>query len=159
MEEQLVVFELAGEAYGVNVAQVQSIIPMQEIVTVPGAPPFIEGVVNLRGTVVPVIDLRHRFNLALPENGQIDDGDSKRKKKPVIVIAELDDLLAGLVVDKVTEVTKIPEAAIEPPSPLLTSVDTTYLRGIGKFNERPVILLDLARVFSLNEQQVLAQTT
>ena len=157
MKEQLVVFELAGEAYAVNVVQVQSIIPMQEIVTVPGAPSFIEGVVNLRGAVVPVIDLRHRFNLSVPENAHDEDGPSKHKKKPVIVIAELEELQVGLIVDKVTEVTKIPEAAIEPPSPLLTSVDTAYLRGIGKFNEKPVILLDLARVFSFDEQQVLVQ--
>lgn len=147
MEEQLVIFELSGEAYGVNVAHVQSIMPMQEIITVPGAPPFVEGVVNLRGTVVPVVDLRSRFELSLPTNGQ----------KSVIVIAELDALKVGLIVDKVTEVTKIAEAVIEPPSPLLTSVDTAYLRGIGKIKDSIVILLDLVRVFPLDEQQMLAQ--
>lgn len=152
MEEQLVVFELASEAYGVNVAQVQSIIPMQQIVTVPGAPSFVEGVVNLRGAVVPVIDLCHRFELSLPTNGE--DGN---KRKPVIVIAELDELQVGLIVDKVIEVTKIPKETIEPPSPLLANVNTAYLRGIGKFKERPVILLDLARVFSIDEQQLLVQ--
>jgi purine-binding chemotaxis protein CheW len=150
MEEQLVVFELNNESYGVDVKQVQSIIPMQEIVTVPGAPTFIEGVVNLRGAVIPVVDLRNRFNLSLPPNG----------RKAVIVIAELDALQVGLIVDKVTEVTKIAEAAIEPPSPLLTSVDTAYLRGIGKFDEeRLVILLDLSKVFSLEEQQTLTEAT
>jgi purine-binding chemotaxis protein CheW len=152
MEEQLVVFELAGEAYGVDVTQVKSIIPMQQIVTVPGAPSFVEGVVNLRGAVVPVVDLCRRFELSL-----LTDGENGSKRKPVIVIAELDELQVGLIVDKVTEVTKIPEETIEPPSPLLASVDTGYLRGIGKFKERPVILLDLARVFSIDEQQLLAQ--
>jgi purine-binding chemotaxis protein CheW len=149
MEEQLVVFQLSGEAYGVNVAQVQSIIPMQEIVYVPGAPAFVEGVINLRGAVIPVVDLRNRFQIPHPDNDQ--------DKKAVIVITELNELQVGLIVDRVTEVTKIPEAAIEPPSPLLTSVDTAYLRGIGKFKERPVILLDLGRVFSLDEQKVLLQ--
>lgn len=158
MEEKLVVFELGGEAYGVDVTQVQSIIPMQEIVAVPGAPSFVEGVVNLRGAVVPMVDLRRRFDLFLPENGQSENGSEQRKKKPVIVIVELDDLQVGLVVDKVTEVTTIPEAAIEPPSPLLASVDTAYLRGIGKLaEEKVIILLDLARVFSMDEQQVLVQ--
>ncbi len=147
MEEQLVVFELSGEAYGVNVTQVQSIIPMPEIITVPGAPSFVEGVVNLRGMVVPVVDLRNRFDLSQPTNG----------RKSVIVIAELNDLRIGLVVDKVTEVAKIPETDIEPPSPLLASVDTAYLRGIGKIaEEQLVILLDLGRVFSTDEQQSLA---
>jgi purine-binding chemotaxis protein CheW len=150
MEEQLVVFELNNESYGVDVKQVQSIIPMPEIVAVPGAPTFIEGVVNLRGAVIPVVDLRNRFNLSPPPNG----------RKAVIVIAELDALQVGLIVDKVTEVTKIAETAIEPPSPLLTSVDTAYLRGIGKFDEeRLVILLDLSKVFSLEEQQTLTEAT
>ncbi len=148
MEEKLVLFELGGEVYGVDVTQVQSIIPMQPIITVPGAPSFVEGVVNLRGAVVPVVDLRHRFDLSLPSNG----------RKSVIVIAELNELQIGLVVDKVTEVTQIPESAIEPPSALLTSVDTAYLRGIGKVkDEKLVILLDLVRVFSMDEQQVLPQ--
>jgi purine-binding chemotaxis protein CheW len=154
MEEQLVVLELGGEAYGVNVAYVQSIIPAQEIVTVPGAPVFIEGVINLRGAVVPVIDLRARFGLAQPA---ADTPDSKRKS--VIVIVEFNKLQVGLIVDKVTEVTKIADTAIEPPSPLLASVDTAYLRGIGKLaDERVIILLDLARVFSMDEQQALVQT-
>ena len=160
MEEQLVVFELAGEAYGVNVSQIQSIMPMQEIITVPGALTFVEGVVNLRGTVVPVVDLRRRLGLALPLNNNDENGKNKGKRKAVIVIAELNELQIGLIVDKVTAVIRIPEAAIEPPSPLLTGVDTTYLRGIGKINdEELVILLDLNRVFSLDEKGLLAQTT
>jgi len=148
MEEQLVVFELGDESYGVNVTQVQSIIPIQDIVTVPGAPSFVEGVINLRGAVVPVVDLQTRFELSLPPNG----------RRAVIVIVELDDLQVGLIVDKVTEVIKIPETDIEPPSPLLASVDTAYLRGIGKFKEEQlVILLDLVRIFSSEEQRALAQ--
>jgi purine-binding chemotaxis protein CheW len=147
-EKQLVVFELAGEAYGVNVAQVQSIIPMQNVVVVPGVPPFVEGVVNLRGAVVPVVDLCTRFGLTHPT----------KAGKRVIVIVELKDLQVGLIVDKVREVTKIPETEIEPPSPLLTSIDNAYLIGIGKIGERPVILLDLGRIFSLDEQSALLET-
>ena len=147
MEEQLVIFEISGEAYGINVTRVQSIIPMHPITVVPGAPAFIEGVINLRGAVTPIVDLRTRFNLSRPA----DD------RKRVIVIVELANLQLGLIVDRVTDVTKIAEAAIEPPSPLLTSIDTAYLRGIGKFQERLVILLDLDRVFSLEEQLVLNQ--
>jgi purine-binding chemotaxis protein CheW len=168
MKEQLVVFELNEESYGVNVNQVQSIIPMQEIVTVPNAPTFIEGVVNLRGAVIPVIDLRTRFNLSLPAAVDAENNGKQGKRKQVIVIIELDDLLVGLIVDKVTEVTRVDEENIEPPSPLLAGVDTAYLRGIGKFEQeveegeeakegKLIILLDLNRVFSLDEQQALAQ--
>ncbi|MCP4544160.1 MAG: chemotaxis protein CheW, partial [Chloroflexi bacterium] len=86
-----------------------------------------------------------------------ENGGNGRERKAVIVITELDELQIGLIVDKVTEVIKIPETAIEPPSPLLASVDTAYLRGIGKLKERLVILLDLGRVFSMDEQQALVQ--
>ncbi len=140
MEEQLVIFRLNNEAYGINVAQVQSIIPLPDIVTIPGAPSFIEGVINLRGAVVPVVDLRARFGLPV--------ADSTNGRKAVIIIIELHKLQVGLIVDKVTEVTKMPASAIEPPSALLTTVDTAYLRGIGKFKNNLVILLDLERIFS-----------
>lgn len=148
MEEQLVLFELSGETYGVNVAQVQSIIPKQGAIPVPGAPAFIEGVINLRGTVVPVVDLRSRFDLAPPENVH----------KPAIIITEVDGLQLGLVVDRVTDVAKISEETIEPPSPLLVNIDAAFLRGIGRFKDELVILLDLSRVFSADEQQALLQT-
>ena len=149
MEEQLVIFELNGEAYGVDVARVQSIIPVQPISVVPGAPAFIEGVINLRGAVVPIVDLRTRFNLALPDG----------KHKSVIVVMEWAGLQLGLIVDKVTDVTKIAQADIKLPSPLLTTVDNSYLRGIGRFKEQLLILLDLGRVFSLEEQIALNQAT
>lgn len=147
MEEQLVIFELNGEAYGVDVARVQSIIPVQPISVVPGAPAFIEGVINLRGTVVPVVDLRTRFSLSLSPGNQ----------KSVIVIMEWAGLHVGLIVDRVTDVTRIAQADINPPSPLLSTVDNAYLRGIGRFKERLLILLDLSRVFSLEEQATLNQ--
>ncbi len=158
MEEQLVIFQLNEEAYGISVAQVQSIIPMQHIITVPGAPSFIEGVINLRGAVVPVVDLRTRFELIsahemapIPQN----QGEKKGKGKSVIIITELNKLQVGLIVDKVTEVTKIAAASIEPPSALLTSIDTAYLRGIGKFKDTLVILLDLERIFMVDELKCL----
>jgi purine-binding chemotaxis protein CheW len=168
MKEQLVVFELNRESYGVSVAQVQSIIPMPEIVTIPNAPAFIEGVVNLRGSIVPVIDLRTRFGLSQPVTNDAENSGKKSKHKQVIVVIELNELLVGLIVDKVTEVIKLAEEDIEPPSPLLAGVDTAYLRGIGKFKKEKekgtaddegqlVILLDLNRVFSLEEQQSLVQ--
>lgn len=168
MKEQLVVFELNQESYGVNVTQVQSIIPMQEVVTVPNAPAFIEGVVNLRGAIIPVIDLRSRFNLPQPAPAEAESNGRKGRQKQVIVTIELNNLMVGLIVDKVTEVIKIAEEDIEPPSPLLAGIDTAYLRGIGKFKKEKeegeqedegqlVILLDLNRVFSLDEQQALVE--
>jgi purine-binding chemotaxis protein CheW len=148
MEEQVVTFQLAGELYGVEVGRVQSIIPMQPITVVPGAPRFIEGVINLRGSVVPVIDLGARFALPMPE----------ARQKRVIVIMELDQQQVGLIVDRVTSVMRLDASTVEPPSPLLTSVETAYLRGIARLGQQQVmILLDVDRVFSMEEQQALQQ--
>jgi purine-binding chemotaxis protein CheW len=146
MDEQLVVFRLAAETYGVDVNQVQSIIEMQPMTRIPGAPGFIEGVINLRGSIVPVIDLRARFGLP-----------ASSESKGVIVIVELDGQQIGMMVDRVTDVTKVSSATIVLPSPLLTSVDTAYLRGIVRLTERLIILLDLNRVFSPDEQRALKE--
>jgi purine-binding chemotaxis protein CheW len=142
MEQQLVVFELSNEHYGVNIASVESIIKMQPITVVPHAPSFVEGVTNLRGSVLPVIDLRKRFGL---EN----EGTTKNSR---IVVVAIDGVEVGMIVDAVSEVLRIPEDAIEPPPPMVTTVDSTFITGIAKVGDRLVILLDLGRVLSLQEK-------
>ena len=143
MEFQLVIFDLASEHYGVDIATVDGIIKMQAITAVPRAPNFVEGVTNLRGEVLPVIDLRRRFGIA---------ADEKRGKDTRIVVVVIDGKKVGMVVDAVTEVLRVSEAAIEPPSPIVTTVDSVFIRGIAKIDERLVILLDLSRVLSTEEK-------
>jgi purine-binding chemotaxis protein CheW len=145
MEHQLVVFELANEQYGVDIAAVESIIKIQPITVVPHAPAFVEGVTNLRGSVLPVIDLRKRFGL--PQE------DSTKNSR--IVVVAIQSTKVGMIVDAVSEVLRVPEGAIEPPPPMVTSVDTAFITGIAKINDRLVILLDLGKVLSLQEQAVL----
>ena len=142
MEQQLVIFELANEFYGVDISTVEGIIKMQAITAVPHAPPFVEGVTNLRGAVLPVMDLRKRFGLA----AQAQTKDSR------IVIVVMGALKVGIVVDGVSEVLRVAEEAIEPPSPLVTTVETTFLKGIAKVAQRLIILLDLSKVLSVQEQ-------
>lgn len=142
MESQLVVFNLANECYGVAIASVESIVKMQPITAVPRAPEFVEGVTNLRGNVLPVIDLRKRLGLAT-------QGETKDTR---IVVVEMNGLKIGMVVDAVTEVLRVDESAIEPPSPIVTTVNSVFITGIAKVDERLVILLDLARVLSTDEQ-------
>lgn len=147
MDAHLVVFRLNSELYGVDITRVQSILPMPQVTVVPGAPHFVQGIINMRGTLVPVVDARGRFDFPPLPEGQ----------KQVVVIVEVAGMQVGLIVDKVTEVRKVPGAAIEPPSPFLTSVDTAYLQGIAKLDAQVIILLDLDRVFALQEQQALRQ--
>lgn len=144
-EAHLVVFGLAGEHYGVDIGIVSSIIKKQDITVVPRAAEFIEGVTNLRGTVLPVIDLRARFGLP--------GGDETKDTR--IVVVELDGVQVGMVVDSVSQVMRIPAAAIEPPSPIVTTVDSAFITGIAKTEGRLVILLDMGRVLSEMERSEL----
>ncbi len=142
MEHQLVVFELANEHYGVDIAAVEGIIKMQLITVVPHAPSFVEGVTNLRGSVLPVIDLRKRFNLPPEET----------TKNSRIVVITIDTVKVGMIVDAVSEVLRVSEDAIEPTPPIITTVDSAFITGIAKLEGRLIILLDLAKVLSINEQ-------
>jgi purine-binding chemotaxis protein CheW len=145
MDRQLVVFELAGEYYGVDIHRVESIIKMQDITTVPHAPEFVDGVINLRGEVLPVVDLRCRFGLE-----SIEDTKDTR-----IVVVAIDRMKVGMVVDGVSEVLNVNTDEIEPPSPMVTTVDSGFIEGIAKQEKRLVILVDLAKVLSVQETREL----
>jgi purine-binding chemotaxis protein CheW len=134
-EEQVVVFELAGESYGVDIGRVQEIIRLPAITVVPRASAYVEGVVNLRGRVIPVINLRTRFGLPAAERGR-----SAR-----IVVLEVGGQTVGAAVDAVSEVLRVPRAAVEQPEVTLTGGEAGHLRGIAKLDDRLVILLDLDR--------------
>lgn len=118
---------------------------MQLITAVPHAPSFVEGVTNLRGAVLPVIDLRKRFNLPPEET----------TKNSRIIHIVIDNVRVGMIVDAVSEVLRVPEEAIEPTPPIVTTVDSAFITGIAKLEGRLVILLDLGKVLSLNEQEKL----
>ena len=145
MEDQLVVFMLAKEHYGMRIAVVESIIKMQPITAVPRAPVFVDGVTNLRGRVLPVIDLRKRFGLPAEES----------TKDTRIVVVEMNGTLVGMIVDAVSEVLRVPVESVEPPSPIVTTVDSAFITGIAKVGERLIILLDLEKVLSPEEKAAL----
>jgi purine-binding chemotaxis protein CheW len=147
-EQQLVIFSLAGEDFGVEIGIVESIIKMQPVTLVPHAPEFVEGITNLRGVVLPVVDLRKRFSLPAVAVTK----DSR------IVVVVINDLKVGMIVDGVSEVLRIHADMIDPPSPLVTSVDTDFLKGIAKLEERLIILLDLRRVLTPSEKTALAKS-
>jgi purine-binding chemotaxis protein CheW len=142
MEQQMVVFELADEFYGVDISGVESIIRLQGITAVPQAPDFVEGVTNLRGTVLPVIDLRRRFSLPPSDPS----GDTR------IVVVDVEGSKVGMIVDAVSEVLRLPAESIEPPSPLVVTINSAFITGIAKLENRLVILIDLSRVLSVDEK-------
>jgi purine-binding chemotaxis protein CheW len=138
---QVVSFALGSEEYGVDIAQVQEINRMVTITRVPRAPQFMEGVINLRGQLIPIIDLRTRFGMERAE----------RTKNTRIVVTEVGSKRLGMVVDSVSEVLRIPVEQIEDAPELVAGVDTEYIRGVGKLDDRLIIMLDLARVISASE--------
>ena len=144
-EEQLVAFELADEVYGVEIARVQEIIRMTEITKLPRAPHFVEGVINLRGRVIPVVDMKKRFDLKQTE----------RTESGRIVVVDMGDHTIGMVVDGVSEVLRVPASAIEPPSPVVMTAQSDYIRGIAKQDGRLIILLSLDKILAKDEQQQL----
>lgn len=142
---QLVSFKLREEEFGVNILQVQEIIRMQEITNVPNAPNFVEGVINLRGRVIPIVDLRKRFGLEAKEHS----------KATRIIVVMIDQVTVGLIVDEVSEVLRIPEDTVEPPPPIVAGIEADYIKGVGKLEDRLLILLDLNKILSQEERSSL----
>lgn len=145
-ELQLVSFEVGGEEFGLDIVRVQEIIRMQPITRVPNSPSFVEGVINLRGKVIPILSLRKRFGL----EERAADRDTR------IVIAEVAGAVLGFVVDRVCEVLRITTGAIEP-TPRLTKQGRAYVAGVGRAGERLVILLDIERLISGPESSAAAE--
>ena len=143
-EEQLVVFKLAREEYGVSILNVQEIKRITEITRVPYTPEFIKGVMNLRGSVLPVFDLKKRLDL--PDNEYSDDAR--------IVIVKVDEVTLGVIVDAVSEVLTIGQENIEPPQVVAGGVIANYLSGIGKINDRLLILLDINSIIGTGQDTV-----
>lgn len=138
---KVIVFQLEEEDYAVSVSQVGSIERIQPITRVPQTEAFVKGVINLRGVITPVIDIRVRFGLEEKEYTE-----SSR-----IIIVYLDEMEVGLIVDSANDVTDIPKAAIEPAPEVIGAVDTDYIEGVAKVDDRLLILLDLQRVLTPKE--------
>jgi len=143
---QLVTFSIADEEFGVDILKVQEIIRTMEISKVPRAPDFVEGVINLRGKVIPIIDLRRRFGLA----------HKKHDKNTRIIVIEMTDVIVGFVVDAVSEVLRIPASTVEPPPPVVAGMDSEYISGVGKLEGSLLILLDLDKLLSSDDMAMLS---
>ncbi len=144
---QLVGFMIGKEYFGVDILMVQEIIRSTPITAVPNSPDFIEGVINLRGSIIPVIDLRKRLNLL-----KIKDKENKEKEDIWIIILDVEGRTTGFIVDMVTEVLKIQEDSIEsPPEIVSAGLKSQYIRGVCKIDKRLLILLDFNRILLLDE--------
>jgi purine-binding chemotaxis protein CheW len=139
---QVVGFRIGNETFGVRIGSVREIVRVPEITSVPSAPDTVEGVINLRGKIIPVMDLRKRFgHLAIQPD-----------KKNRILVVELENKLIGLIVNAASEVLKIPPTEIEPPGSVFAEGESSYVTGVGKLPGRLIILLDISKM--LHQQEV-----
>ena len=140
---QLVSFVLEDVEYGVDILAVHEILRFPEITRLPNAPDFIKGVINLRGNVIPVVDVRKRF------------GFSKAKVTDLtrIIVIETNDKLTGLMVDNVHQVVRITQNNVDPPSELIEGVSEEYIWGIGRLKDRLIVILNLANILFLEEDR------
>lgn len=144
----LVAFRLNNEEFAVPILDVREIIRTEQVTPVPHAPSFVEGVINLRGQIIPVIDLRKRFNLA----AKTADEDTR------VMVIELGTQVVGLIVDSVSEVTRIPSDTVAPPPPLVAGgIGAEYIKGISHHDKRMTILVDMHKVFKNGEVDSLAR--
>jgi len=143
----IVGFRIGKETFGVPIALVHEIVRVPEITAVPDAPACVEGVINLRGRIISVVDLRKRFG----------EKETSRNKKNRILVAEVDGKLVGLVVDSASEVLKIPHSDIDKPPQVYEEHELNYVTGVGKLNGRLVILVDMSKILRPGELRKLDQ--
>lgn len=139
---QIVSFRLANEEYGVDIMRAQEIIMMGQITRMPEVPDFICGLINLRGHVIPIVDLRKRFSLPTKDNDE----------HTRIIVVNVRSKTIGIVVDAVTEVLRINSDQIEPPPTSVTGIDHDYIRGLVKLENKLLILLNIERILSSAEE-------
>lgn len=143
---QLVSFTIGNEEFGVNILKVQEIIRMIEITQMPNAPEFIEGIINLRGRVIPVISLRNKLGKERIEHD----------RNTRIIVVELDGRTIGFIVDGVSEVLRIPASITEAPPAITSGMNSEYITSIARLEDRLLILLDLEKTL-LNEEKAILQ--
>ncbi len=142
-EIQLVVFNLHGEEFGIDIGQVKEVLKYTQVTHIPHTAEYVEGVINLRGEVVPVVNLRNRFGI--PDQ----EGEDLNQR---IIIIEVEGDLVGLIVDSVTEVIRMPVRSVESPSDTVAGSKSEFVEGVGKYDDRLLIILKLEKIITTEER-------
>jgi len=144
---QLISFIVGEEEYGLDILRVKEVIRLREITRLPRAPSFVKGIINLRGDVIPIIDLRDKFGL------ERQDFTAMTR----VIVVDVDGRLIGMVVDAASQVVRVPADQIEPPPPIVGGLSVEFIKGVGKLDERLIILLNIDRILSTQEKVELAR--
>ncbi|MEN8169101.1 MAG: chemotaxis protein CheW [Pseudomonadota bacterium] len=144
---QLVGFNIATEQFGVDILMVQEIIRSAKVTAVPNSPEFVEGVINLRGNIIPVVDLRKRLYLY---------NDASETKRSWVLILNISDRVVGFIVDEVTHVIKVPEDSVQPPPDIVISgLESQYIQGVCEMDNALLVILNFSRVLFSDEYNML----
>jgi purine-binding chemotaxis protein CheW len=144
---QLVTFHIGDEEFGVDILNIQGINRMVEVTKVPNAPDYVEGIINLRGKVIPIIDLRKRLGMV----------EKEYDKNTRFIVVEMKDKVIGFIVDSVNEVLRINKGITEAPPPMVSGIDSDFITAVGKLEDRLLILLDIEKILSSEEKKELEQ--
>jgi len=148
---QLVTFELGGETYGVDIMQVEGIVQVQQVRPIPYAPDYVEGIFNLRGEIIPVINLHRRFRLRQVELSEED------KLLSGMVIMSIDQMHLAVMIDKVSRVVRVNEDDVQPPPQMISGIGAEYIQGVVNNDDGYLIILDARRLFNVRELEQLGQ--
>ncbi len=159
-ERQFVIFELEGDYYGIDIMQTKEIVRIDNITPIPNAPAFVEGVVDLRGKVIPIIDIKKRLGVKPKPKKEIKEEEEDElfltddsNKKDVIIVNLKDDVMFGLMVDRVIRVHSFKDNEIQPPPPTFKGIGKEYLKALGKKENDIYILIDVDRVLTVKEKE------
>ena len=132
----LVTFKLGNNEYAIDIMQAKEIIKMEKITLIPNAPDYVEGVINLRGNIIPIVDLKKRFNL----------DENEEEKNTGIIIVKIDDVDMGIIIDAISKVVSIATSNIQPPPPMLSGIGQKYIKGVAKLEDKLLVVLDLEKL-------------
>lgn len=144
---QLVIFRLGPEEYGVEILETQEIIEKRDLTRVPNAPEFVDGIINLRGEILPIIDLKKRFDLEV----------EREIEEQRVVVVEVDGNKVGMIVDEVKEVLNISKEQVDPPPKIAGGINKEYLEGVVKLKDRLLVLLNLTKILAPKEIEEMEQ--
>ncbi|HVO39690.1 MAG TPA: chemotaxis protein CheW [Spirochaetia bacterium] len=139
---QFISFSVGDEEYGLELLRVKEVIRVREITWLPKAPSFVKGIINLRGDVIPIIDLRDKFGLEAKE----------ATANTRVIVVEVEGKLMGMIVDSASQVVRIPADQIDPPPPVLGGFSQEFITGVGKMEDKLIILLNIDRILSSEEK-------
>ncbi len=149
MIDKYLTFTVADEDFGIEIRYIRDIIKKQKITSVPDTDDYLKGVINLRGSIIPVIDVRIRFGLKK----------TNYDERSCIIVVRLDNLLTGLIVDRVLEVIDIPKSEIDPPPQIRNRKNSSFIRGMGKTDKTIKIILDINRILNADETEFLKKVS